>query len=61
MVPYFNSWSKMRLLKFSYFFAEKTYIKKQVIFKENDPCNDIYLISSGEVKFTKTVTLDQDH
>jgi CRP-like cAMP-binding protein len=58
--PAFCSWSKSSLQRISYFFNERTYRRKQVVFKAGVAATFVYLVKSGdfqlltEMKVNKT-------
>ncbi|OMJ67846.1 hypothetical protein SteCoe_34895 [Stentor coeruleus] len=51
----FKKWSKGNIMKISYFFKEKTYTRKTVIFHEGDNANEIILIKTGELEISKSI------
>lgn len=53
----FKEWSRHSLRPIIYLFHHEHYKKGQVLYKEGDASNDIYLIRSGEVKFTKCIVI----
>ena len=57
-IPLFKSWSIHALMKFTYSITIKTYIMKQVIYKEDTPGDEIYIIRSGEVISTKNIEMN---
>jgi CRP-like cAMP-binding protein len=54
----FQRWSKLSLMKLSYFFTEKTIRRGQILYKEGDPASNVYFIKSGEFKFTKNMIIE---
>ena len=57
-IPLFKSWSIHALMKFTYSITIKTFIMKQIIYKENIPGDDIYIIRSGEVISSKNIEIN---
>lgn len=54
----FQRWSKLSLMKLSYFFTVKTIKRGQLLYKEGDPASYVYFIKSGEFKFTKNMIME---
>ncbi|CAG9320385.1 unnamed protein product [Blepharisma stoltei] len=52
-IPMFSTWTKIALIKFSYYFEFQVVKNKQYLYKEGDPVNFVYFIKSGEVRLTK--------
>ena len=48
-IPIFSRLTKTSLGKITYYFANKKAIKNQVIYKEGDPAEYVYIIQSGEI------------
>ncbi|CAG9330882.1 unnamed protein product [Blepharisma stoltei] len=55
-IPMFSSWTKIALVKFSYYFEFTVVKNKQYLYKEGDPVEFVYFIKSGEVRLTKKNT-----
>lgn len=53
--PVFTRWTKYSLQKFSYFFHEKTYQRKQIVHKAGTEANEIFLVQSGDFQLTKRI------
>lgn len=53
-IPYFSKWTSMALSKFAYYFTDKHYIRNQVVFKEGQKWDNIYIVKSGEFELTKS-------
>jgi CRP-like cAMP-binding protein len=51
----FKAWSKYSLLKLSYSLQPRRYRLHQVVYRCNDPAAHIFIIRSGEFKFTYSV------
>jgi CRP-like cAMP-binding protein len=49
-LPPFKKWSKVSLMKLSYYFTEKEVRKGTVLYKEGDELTNVYIIKSGEFK-----------
>lgn len=58
-VPFFKyiGWSGRSIQQWIRCFEKKVYSRHQVIYKEGDDCNDVYLIRSGEVRSQKEVDI----
>lgn len=56
-LPIFSSWPRHSLKPMIYLFKQRTHNKGYVIYKEGDSDTNIYAIRSGEVKFTKKITI----
>lgn len=44
-------------MKLSFFFEEKTYYRKHIIYREGDISNEVYIIREGEFQFVKKIPL----
>lgn len=51
--PMFKSWSKGAMTKLSYYFNERNYAWKQVVYRVGDPANDVFFIKKGEFRLLK--------
>jgi len=51
--PMFKSWSKGAMTKLSYYFNERNYTWKQVVYRAGDPANDVFFIKKGEFRLLK--------
>ena len=49
------TWTKTALSRLSYFFKKVNYRRGNIIYKERDPCKNIYLVYEGEFEICKTV------
>jgi CRP-like cAMP-binding protein len=47
-VPAFAQWSQAMMSKGSYYFNERNYIKGEVVYREDDPAMEIYVVVEGE-------------
>lgn len=56
-LPIFSGWSRHSLKPMIYLFEKIKYNKGSVIYKEGDMDSNLYVIRSGEVKFTKNITI----
>lgn len=54
-LPMFKSWTKGSLTKLSYFFKEKQFVRNQVVYKEGEPAEEVYVVKEGEFKFNKKI------
>ena len=64
-VPAFSNWNLTTMSKASYYFFERTYWKGDVVYREGDCANEVFVVKEGEFKvkrtqFTKTVVLDPE-
>lgn len=54
-IPLFSSWSRNLLLKLLYKVEKKSFIKKQVVVKEGDPLNQVWIIQKGEYEVSSKI------
>ncbi|OMJ83478.1 hypothetical protein SteCoe_15580 [Stentor coeruleus] len=52
-VSLFQARSKSSLVKLAYYFQPRRYKRGQVVYKEHDPVDGVYLIKDGEITVTK--------
>mmetsp|Transcript_4190 Transcript_4190/g.8406 ORF Transcript_4190/g.8406 Transcript_4190/m.8406 type:complete len:537 (+) Transcript_4190:1328-2938(+) len=52
-LPFLRNWTKVALYKLTYFFKERSYKFNQFVYKEGSPANEVFVIRSGEFKFSK--------
>lgn len=52
--------SRTNLNKLSYFFKEKQFRRRDIVFKEGDLVDHIYFVKEGEFEITKTVKTKLD-
>jgi CRP-like cAMP-binding protein len=50
----FKNWAKNTLMKASYFFVEKTFTRKTMVYREGAPASHLYIVIEGEFKFFKS-------
>lgn len=55
--PIFALWTQSAVRRLSYFFREKQYLRKQVVFKAGSEVTEVLLVKSGEVKLSQAVSL----
>ncbi|CAG9329582.1 unnamed protein product [Blepharisma stoltei] len=58
-LPIFNKSTKGTLSKLTYNFKEKNYIKNQVVYREGEDADSVYLIRQGEFAFYKRITVER--
>jgi hypothetical protein len=51
------AWSKTALSRLSYFFKEVQYRRGNIIYKEKDPCQYVYIVLEGEFELQKQIKL----
>jgi CRP-like cAMP-binding protein len=51
-IEIFRGWTRVSLQKVTYFFETRRYKLNQVVYRYDDPAEHIYIIKSGEFKFT---------
>jgi len=58
-MPFFKyvSWSRRSIQQWLQCFEMKVYKMNHVLYREGEPCDDIFLIKSGEVRCTKSVEI----
>ena len=54
-VPFFRAWTKNSVAKFSYFFEKRRFRRNQLVYREGDPCERVFLVRSGEFEVRKRV------
>ncbi len=59
-LPIFKAWTRTALERILFYFEEKRYTRKQVVFREGTPSTEVYLIKDGEFKLNKGIKLDLD-
>ncbi|CAG9334175.1 unnamed protein product [Blepharisma stoltei] len=59
-LPIFQKWTKGSLTKLSFFFEEKYFYRKHIMYKEGDEAKEVYLIKEGEFQFIKKIPIDHD-
>lgn len=52
-MPHFKNWTKSALTKLTYFFKKKDYLRNQIVFREGDYCNYVYIVFNGEFEITR--------
>ena len=57
-LPIFINTTKGSLSKLTYNFKEKEYINGQIVYREGDESNEIYLITEGEFLFQKKIKVE---
>ena len=55
--PVFSRWTKYSLQKFSYFFKDKSYSRKQTVFRSEEPANEVFVVKSGEFQLVTHIDL----
>lgn len=53
--PVFSRWTKYSLQKFSYFFHEKAYKRKQILHQAGTEVSEIFLVQSGDFQLTMRI------
>lgn len=56
-LPVFNRWPRKDLIKLSYYFTPLLYVRNQIIYRENEPAKDVYIILKGEVEIFSKVAV----
>lgn len=56
----FKHWSRLSVRKVVNVFEKKKYRKGNVIYRENDPANEIFIVASGEFKLTQKFLVGSD-
>ena len=56
----FKNWSQLALRNASIAFEKKRYCKGNIVYKENDPTNEIFVVSHGEFILTQKFLLNSD-
>ena len=55
--PIFARWTKYSLQKFSYFFSEKVFHRKQIVFKSGSEVNEIFFIQHGDFQLSAHIQI----
>jgi len=59
-VSLFASWTKGSMLKASYYFQERTYRRKQVVFSIGDEANEFFFVKDGEFQLVQSMESSSD-
>ena len=54
-IPFFATWTRTTLAKFTYYLTRETFKRNQVLYKEGDPCSHIFLVISGDIEVLKRI------
>jgi hypothetical protein len=54
-VPFFTSWTRTTLAKFTYYLKRHTFKRNQIVYKEGDPCESVFFVINGEFEVLKRV------
>lgn len=57
-VPFLKNLTKTALSKFSYFFKEVTYKRRQIVFSEGYPVKGVYIVKEGEFELAKNMKVE---
>lgn len=61
-LPFFRVWTKTQLLKLVNFIIEpKHYIRNQVVYREGDPSETIYIVKSGDFEVSRKHQKNADY
>jgi CRP-like cAMP-binding protein len=55
-LPFFSALTKTSIGKLTYQFKELNLIKNQILYREGDKVDFVYIIKSGQFEVTKTIT-----
>lgn len=56
-LPLFKSWTKGSITKLTYFFKEKQYVRNQIIYREGETADEVFVVKEGEFKFNKKIQI----
>ena len=56
-LPLFKSWTKGSITKLTYFFKEKQYVRNQIIYREGETADEVFVVKEGEFKFSKKIQI----
>ncbi|CAG9330688.1 unnamed protein product [Blepharisma stoltei] len=59
-LPAFASWSKSHLAALSYYFSLATYTKNQIIYRQGEPSDGVYIVKSGEVVLSQDIVVSKN-
>ena len=57
-LPIFAGFTKGSLTKLTYNFKEKEFVKGQVVYREGDTINEVFLVTEGEFLFQKRIIVE---
>jgi CRP-like cAMP-binding protein len=55
-LPMFSAWTRTSVLRLSYYFKQRQFTWKQVVYKQGDDPEFVYFVKEGEFQLTKKVT-----
>lgn len=58
-LPFFKVWTKTALSKLQYSFEEKMFLRNQIIYREGEESDTVYIIKSGDFEVTKRFKKEQ--
>ena len=56
----FRKWSRIPVVKISYFFKEREYTRKGIVFREGDTAEELFFVKQGEIEIVKSMKSLQD-
>lgn len=56
-LPLFSKCTKETIRKLTFFFIERVFTKNQIVYREGDTAETVYIIRSGEFKFSKKLVI----
>lgn len=59
-IPIFSKLTKTSLGKMTFCFQPKTFIKGQVLYKEGEPAESVFIIMSGEIQMSKKILREKE-
>lgn len=54
-ISIFAPWSKKSIIKLSYYFKQRTFNRKQIVYKEGDFAEHVYFVKEGEFQLLKKI------
>jgi CRP-like cAMP-binding protein len=57
-MPHFNHWTKNALSRLTYYLPKRIFYRNQMVFKEGEFCEYVFVVLEGEFEITKRVKQD---
>lgn len=54
-LPFFENWTKHSIVKMTYLFETRHYLRNQVVYRFKDPADHVFIVRSGEFSFTYVI------
>ena len=60
-IPCFRKWTKVSIVKFSYYLKKEKFKRNQVLYRAGDYANKIYIIKRGEIEMIRKLPKDSSN